>query len=174
MIEGPIIISSTLENFHNKLWSYYIPIPKEIGDQFVEGDNRRVLCFINGNQPMHSALMHKDGDYTIYVNTEQKKKLGIEEGDVVEVHLEKDTSEFGLPMPESFEVLLAQDEEGRKYFQSLTMGKQRSLIYIVQKVKNVDSQLAKGLAIMHHLKEDGGTLDFKRLNVLIKEYNNRK
>ncbi|MEP5612239.1 MAG: DUF1905 domain-containing protein [Cyclobacteriaceae bacterium] len=169
-----IELTSTLENFHNKLWSYYIPISKEIGDQFVEGDNRRVLCSINENEPMHSALMHKDGAYTIYVNTEQKKKLGIEEGDTVSVILEKDISEFGLPMPESFEVLLAQDEQGREYFQSLTMGKQRSLIYIVQKVKNVDSQLAKGLAIMHHLKEDKGVLDFKRLNVLIKEYNNRR
>ncbi len=166
-------ITSTLENFHNKLWSYYIPIPKEIGDQFIEGDNRRVLCSINGNEPIHSALMHKDGAYSIYVNTEQKKKLGIEEGDEINVSLEKDTSEFGIPMPESFEVLLAQDDEGRNYFQSLTKGKQRSLIYIVQKVKNVDSQLAKGLAIMHHLKEAKGVLDFKRLNVLIKEYNNR-
>ena len=166
--------TSTLEHFHNKLWSYYIPIPKKIGDQFVEGDNRRVLCSINGSTPIHSALMHKDGDFTIYVNTELQKKLGIEEGDTVNVRLEKDTSEFGLPLPESFEVLLAQDDEGRAYFQSLTMGKQRSLIYIVQKVKNVDSQLAKGLAIMHHLKEEKGVLDFKRLNVLIKEYNSRK
>ena len=167
-------LTSTLENFHNKLWSYYVPIPKEIGDRFVEGDNRRVLCSINGCDPLHSALMHKDGEYTIYVNTELKKKLKVEEGDKVEIVLEKDTSEFGIPMPESFQVLLAQDDEGRVYFQSLSMGKQRSLIYIVQKVKNVDSQLAKGLAIMHHLKEAKGNLDFKRLNVLIKEYNNRK
>ena len=173
MKAGKINFQSTLEHFHNKLWSYYVPVPKEIGDQFVEGENRRVLCSINGNNPMHSALMHKDGGYSIYVNTAQKKKLGIDEGDKVEVILEKDISKFGIPMPESFEVLLAQDDEGRSYFQSLTMGKQRSLIYIVQKVKNIDSQLAKGLAIMHHLKEDKGQLDFKRLNVLIKEYNNR-
>ncbi len=167
-------LTTTLENFNNKLWSYYLPIPKEIGDQFIEGDNRRVLCSINGNEPMHSALMHKDGDYSIYVNTEQKKKLVIEEGDRVTVTLEKDTSEFGIPMPESFEVLLAQDDEGREFFLSLTKGRQRSLTYIVQKVKNVDSQLAKGLAIMHHLKESKGELDYKRLNVLIKEYNNKK
>lgn len=169
-----IEIKSTLENFHNKLWSYYIPVSKKIGDQLVEGDNRRVLCSINGNAPVHSALMHKDGEYTIYVNTELQKKLGIQEGDTLNVNLEKDTSEFGIPMPESFEVLLAQDDEGRGYFEGLTKGKQRSLIYIVKNVKNVDSQLAKGLAIMHHLKEDKGALDFKRLNVLIKEYNNRR
>ncbi len=167
-------ISSTLENFHNNLWSYYIPIPKAVGDQFIEDDHRRVLCSINGSTPIHSALMPKGDEYTIYVNTKLQKKLGIEEGDELKVTLEKDTSEYGHEVPESFRVLLDQDVEGRTYFETLTKGKQRSLIYIVTRVKNIDSQLAKGLAIMHHLKEAKGVLDFKRLNVLIKEYNNRK
>ncbi|MEQ9302344.1 MAG: YdeI/OmpD-associated family protein, partial [Marinoscillum sp.] len=100
--------------------------------------------------------------------------LGIEEGDEISVTIEKDHSEFGHEVPESFQVLLDQDEAGRSFFEELTKGKQRSLIYIVKKVKNIDSQLAKGLAIMHHLKEAKGELDFKRLNELIKEYNNRK
>jgi hypothetical protein len=165
---------STLENFHNNLWSFYIPITKKLGANFIEGDNRRVLCSINRNPPIHSALMPKGDEYTIYITSKLKKQLGLIEGDKLNVSLEKDTSEFGIPMPESLEVLLVQDDEGRKHFQSLTKGKQRSLIYIVQKVKNIDSQLAKGLAIMHHLKEAAGELDFKRLNILIKEYNNRK
>ena len=167
-------VKTTLENFHNNLWSYYLPIPKEIGDQFIEDGNRRVKCIIQGLDPIHGALMPSGDIYTIYINNKAQKKLGIEEGGEIEIELEKDTSEFGFPVPESFEVLLAQDEEGNEYFRQLTKGKQRSLIYLVQKVKNIDSQLAKGLAIMHHLKEAKGVLDFKRLNVLIKEYNNRK
>lgn len=165
---------STLENFHTKLWSHYVPVPREIGNQFVEGDNRRVLCSLNGQEPIQAALMHKEDEFFILVNKALKERLAIEEGQELSVSLEKDTSEFGHQVPESFEVLLAQDEEGRKYFEELTKGKQRSLIYLVSKVKNVDSQLAKGLAIMHHLKEAKGELDFKRLNVLIKEYNNRR
>ena len=167
-------IKSTLQNFHNDLWSYYIPIPKQVGAQFIVGENRRVLCSVNDKPPIHAALMPRGDEYTIYVRKELKQKLEVEEGDEVDVTLEKDRTEFGVPMPESFEVLLAQDDEGRKYFEKLTKGKQRSLIYIVGKVKNVDSQLAKGLAIMHHLKEAEGNLDFKRLNVLIKQYNNMK
>lgn len=168
------IFDSTLENFHNKLWSYFIPIPKAIADQFIEGQNRRVLCTVNNHQPIHAALMPRDGDYFILINTKLQKQLGIEEHEKISVTLEKDRSEYGHPMPESFEVLLSQDEEGAAYFHELTKGKQRSLIYIVQKVKNIDSQLAKGLAIMHHLRESKGNLDYKRLNELIKHYNNRK
>lgn len=160
--------------FEAELWSYYVAIPKNIGNQFIEGDNRRVQCIINGADPIHSALMPKGEVYSIYVKKEFMKKHNLSEGEEVSVLLKKDTSEYGMPVPESFLVLLDQDEEGAGYFKGLTMGKQRTLVHIVGKVKNVDSQLAKGLAVMHHLKEAKGELDFKRLNVLIKEYNNRK
>ncbi len=113
-----------------------------------------------------------EGSY-ILVNQKIRTKLNISEGDKVEVTLEKDNSEYGIPMPESFNVLLDQDEVGSKFFHSLTPGKQRSLIYIVGKVKSIDSQLNKGLAILDHLTEVQGKLDFKALNVKIKEYNQR-
>ena len=160
--------------FESDLWSYYVAIPKKIGDQFIEGEDRRVICLINDCPPIYSALMPKGEVYSIYVKKEFMKKHGLGEGDEVDIQLEKDKSEYGMPVPESFQVLLDQDTEGSMYFHELTKGKQRTLIHIVGKVKNVDSQLAKGLAIMHHLKETRGELDFKRLNVLIKEYNNRK
>ncbi|MEQ6166757.1 YdeI/OmpD-associated family protein [Ekhidna sp. MALMAid0563] len=160
--------------FESDLWSYYVAIPKEIGNQFIEGDDRRIICTINHTDPIHSALMPKGEIYSVYVKKEFMKKHHLQEGDQIDVKLEKDHSEYGMPIPESFQVLLDQDTEGSMYFHKLTKGKQRNLIHIVGKVKNVDSQLAKGLAIMHHLKEAGGELDFKRLNVLIKEYNNRK
>ncbi len=70
-------------------------------------------------------------------------------------------------------MLLDQDEAGKNHFNQLTPGKKRSLIYIVAKVKNIDSQLNKGLAIIEHLKQENGMLDFKKLNVLIKMYNQR-
>ncbi len=169
-----LTLSAQLEDFKSKLFRYYIPLTKDQGDPFIEGDNRRITCSINGNSPYQCALMHMEGGYYILVKNPLRKKLGIDEGDKLTVTIEKDHSEFGHEVPESFQVLLDQDDEGRVFFEELTKGKQRSLIYLVTKVKNVDSQLAKGLAIMHHLKEAKGELDFKRLNVLIKEYNNRK
>lgn len=167
-------LTAPILKFEYDLWSYYVAIPKELGNQFIEGDNRRVICTIKDGTPIHGALMPKGEVYSIYVKKDFMKRYGIQEGDEVEVILEKDRSEYGIPIPESFQVLLDQDTEGNIYFHQLTKGKQRSLIHLVGKVKNVDSQLAKGLAIMHHLKEASGELDFKRLNVLIKEYNNRK
>lgn len=159
--------------FDSEAWSYYLAIPQNKADEFIEGDNRRVKCTLYG-ESIHSALMPKGDICFIYLKKDFMKRHGLVEGDEIEIHLEKDHSDYGIPLPDSFQELLNQDAEGSMYFHELTKGKQRSLIHIVGKVNNVDSQLAKGLAIMHHLKESGGNLDFKRLNVLIKEYNNRK
>lgn len=167
-------LKATILKFESKAWSYYVAIPKEAGEPFTEGTNRRIICTINDAPPLHGALMPKGDVYSIYLKKEFMKRHGLSDGDEVNVYLEKERSEYGIPVPESFRVLLDQDAEGSEFFHQLTLGKQRLLIQIVAKVKNLDSQLAKGLAIMHHLKESKGLLDFKRLNEVIKDYNNRK
>ena len=86
---------------------------------------------------------------------------------------EKDTSKYGMPMPEEFEEVLSTDLDGQKYFEQLTDGKKRNLIYMVAKVKNVDLKVAKSLIILDHLKANEGKLDFKLLNEAMK-LKNRK
>ncbi|MBE62878.1 MAG: hypothetical protein CMB89_11005, partial [Flammeovirgaceae bacterium] len=66
-----------------------------------------------------------------------------------------------------------QDKLASEFFHDLTPGKQRNLIYIISKVKNTDSRINKALAIIDHLTERNGKLDFKLLNEKIKEYNQR-
>ena len=109
----------------------------------------------------------------ILVNQELQKKLQLEIGDSVTLDLARDESKYGMEMPVEFETILNQDKLASEYFHLLTPGKQRNLIYIVSKVKNTDSRINKALAIIDHLLETSGKLDFKQLNVRIKEYNQR-
>lgn len=169
-----VTFTTTLEQLNYSIWSYHFPVNAEITAQFTEGNNRRVRCIVNhSNIVINTALMPIGDSSYIMVNKDVRAKLGLEEGDKVTLTLEKDTSEYGIPMPESFRVLLDQDNEGSEFFHRLTPGKQRSMIYIVGKVKNIDSQLNKGMAILDHLREVKGELDFKMLNQKIKEYNQR-
>ncbi|WP_194778126.1 YdeI/OmpD-associated family protein [Pararhodonellum marinum] len=162
---------STLENFNNRLWQFHVPVPESIALSFIEGDNRRVYVTLQDQIKIQAALMKAEPYWFILVNKKVKEKLRLNEGDKIKVVLEKDHTEFGLEMPEEFQVLLDQDEEGNDFFRALTMGKQRSLIYLVTQVKNPDSRLKKSLAILHHLKEVQGELDFKRLMATIKYFN---
>jgi uncharacterized protein YdeI (YjbR/CyaY-like superfamily) len=83
----------------------------------------------------------------------------------------KDDSKYGMPMPDEFQEVLYQEPDASKYFHELTAGKQRSLLYIVGKVKNTESRIKKSLAIADHLVANKGKLDFKMLNEAFKEYN---
>ena len=164
---------TTLQKFDPKLFGFHFPVPKEIAKVFIEGQNKRVICTVNNQLEMQCALMSYSAGYYILINKDRVKKLGLSVDDEVQLSLHKDLSEYGHEVPESFQMLLEQDDEGSAYFEKLTPGKKRSLIYLVGKVKNIDSQLNKGLAILDHLKTEQGILDFKKLNELIKDYNQR-
>lgn len=167
--------TTELEKVHSSLgWNYHIKIADALASEFIEGDFRRVVCTINGVKKLHSALM-PDGsrNWYIFINQQVRNELKIQAGDMLQIILEKETADYGTEMPVELEELLNQDDTGSKYFHELTPGKQRSLIYIVSKVKNTNSRLNKALAIVHHLKEVQGKLDFKGLNEMIKYYNNR-
>jgi hypothetical protein len=165
--------TTKLQKFDSKLWGHHFPIPATIAEEFIDGNDRRVVCKVNDLHSIQSALMPYPDGYFILVNVNIVKKLKLRIGDDVTLQLDKDHSEYGLPMPESLSALLEQDVEGNGFFEQLTPGKKRTLIYLVGNVKNIDSQLNKGMAILDHLKMENGKLDFKKLNQLIKEYNQR-
>ncbi len=161
-----------LEKFDFNHWQFHIAVPDEIASEMMDQANRRVLIWINGDGPHHAALMKSKDYWYFLVNLVLRKKLNLILEKPIEIQIQRDLSQYGHEVPEEFQVLLDQDEEGFGYFRSLTPGKQRSLIYLVTKVKNPDSRMKKSLAILHHLKLAKGKLDFKQLNEMIKYYNN--
>lgn len=166
-------LTVSVDNFNSPLWGHHLVIPEPMARQFIIGEDRRVVCTLDEKVTIHSALMPNKGDWFILLNKEIRTKLGVEAGDTVRIVLEKETAEYGMPLPEEMLVMLEQDEAGSRYFHALTPGKQRSLIYIVSKVKNIDSRINKAMAILDHLTEAHGKLDFKQLMTKIKAYNQR-
>lgn len=148
-------------------------VPDEVVKQIMQDKQRRVLCTINHQHTMHSALMPSPEGYFIMMSKEVRLKLSLNLFDQFQVTLAKDESEYGMPMPEEFEEVMQQDEQGKQLFLQLTAGKKRSLLYMIGKVKNVQSRINKSLAVMEHLKECNGKLDYKLLNAKIKEYNSK-
>lgn len=160
-----------LETFEFNHWQYHIPIPEAISSSLLAKNQRRILVWISNQGPYPMGLMKAKEYWYILINQKLRADLMLQEGKDIQVRLSPDESEFGHEMPEELQVLLDQDEEGNSYFRSLTMGKQRSLVYLVSKVKNPESRLKKSLAIVHHLKSSHGKLDFRQLNQVIKQFN---
>lgn len=172
--EHKVSAVATVESFNSALWKYHFVVPNELAKQFVEGNDRRVICTVNRTEELRCALMPRNGTYFILLNNAVRKRLKLTLGETLEYTLQKDRSEYGFEMPEELQEALSQNKQAQDAFHQLTKGKQRSLIYIVVKVKSSDSRIRKALAIAHHLEESEGELDFKRLNELIKHYNRLK
>ena len=166
-------LETIFSRFDHGLWGFYLPVPESIASEFVNGKDRRVEVCINEKITLHSALMPDKGLWFIMLNKQVVKKLGLQLGDRVSITIEKDHSEYGMPMPEEMFVCLEQDEIASDYFSRLSPGKQRSLIYLVSKIKNPDLRIRKSLAILYHLNANEGQLDYKMLNETFKDFNER-
>lgn len=166
-------IKSRLSRFDTKVYGLHFPLPDDV-KSVVEGfDNNRVIFSVNQLEGRRGAIMKSADYHYVLVNQGDVNKLNLQLGDEAILIFAKDESEYGMDMPEEFLMVMAQNEQAFKYFQELTPGKQRNLIYIAGQVKNSDKRINKALAIAEHLEEGNGLLDFKKLNITIKKYNNR-
>ncbi len=136
---------------------HFLVVKKEIVAKFgFEGKFKRVVCSINGGEGFQCALL-PSGDL-FYIIGNKKKRDGIVAGDTVKVELIKDESKYGLPMPEEFEEVLNQDADADRLFHALSAGKQRSLIYLISNVSDIDKRIHVALLVVAHLKENGGKI----------------
>jgi hypothetical protein len=161
--------TSVIEDLESNVWHFHIKVPSHIADPFVKSGNKRVVCKIEPDIEFQCALMPAGEEgWFINVNKEKRKQLQARLGTELNISLETDTSEYGLPLPPELEELFNQDDEGKRVFHSLTKGKQRNLLYIVGKPKSSDIRLRKAITILDYLKFTGGKLDFKELNEALK------
>lgn len=134
--------------------------------------SKRVLVSFSETVEWHAAFIPSGrGDYYIIVNKERVKALrqnGINLAKV-DVTLTPDESEYGMPMPIELAELLSMDSDADTYFHALTPGKMRALMYIIAKPKREETRLKKAVGITEYLKEVRGKLDFRELNVWMKE-----
>jgi len=78
-----------------------------------------------------------------------------------------------LPISDELSEVLAQEQEGSVHFQLLTPGKRRTLIHWVDNVKNPEIRIRRAIVLLRHLKNQEGSIDFRRLNQEMKEENQR-
>lgn len=154
MTQPTASFKAIIDRFNSNLWHFHVKVPKKIAVNFIDGNDKRVVCTLNQTESFQAALMSLgDGNFFININKQLRNKLKVNDGDEILVSLVKDDSEYGLPLPGEFKELLAQDVAGSDIFHSLTPGKQRTLLYIIGKPKSADLRIRNGIAVLEHLKQ---------------------
>ena len=128
-------------------------IPAEIVQYFGGKFNVRLLCRINEFEAFQCGLVSLGkGEAYISINKKRMKSFNLVDGDIVEIVLELDESQFGMVVPEELVEVFAQDSEGYTRFQNLAPGKQRYIIYYVNSVKSSELRIKRALLLINNLK----------------------
>jgi hypothetical protein len=133
-----------------------------------KGNLRRVVCTLDGTETFNCSLFPSRGDYFITVSKKLRDKLKVEIGDSITIELERDTSEFGMPMPNEFAEVLRQDPEGEKLFNTLSPGNQRLMLKLIVFVKDVDKRITRSLTGIELLKRSDGKFDYHAQHLAMK------
>ena len=161
----PVKFKSKLEVTDSSPPWHIVRVPKaKVADFGFKGNLRRVVCTLNETETFNCSLFPSKGDYFITVSKKLRDKLGLEIGKSVAVELEKDESQFGMPMPEEFAEVLRQDEEGERLFNALTPGNQRLMLKLIVFVKDVDKRIIRSLVGLEILKKYEGKFDYHLLH----------
>ncbi len=135
--------------------THSIAMPDSLVAPFLERGERRavvVASFEGKEVRFHAALQKRKGIYWIMFSKKHQKVLGLFPNDVFEIRLEKDTSEFGAPMPPELEEVLRQDPEAEALFKGLTPGACRSVIYAVSRYKSSQRRIELAFTICERMK----------------------
>lgn len=128
---------------------HYALVPAEVKKQFAERGTARVVAAIGSLTPFQCGLMPmKTGEGYLIINKARQKQLGLKHGDRVDVSIRPDESEYGAPMPEELESVLAQDDEARAKFEALTPGKKRAVMYGVAREKGVERRIETAVKLL--------------------------
>ncbi|QNR25016.1 YdeI/OmpD-associated family protein [Croceimicrobium hydrocarbonivorans] len=125
--------------------------------KFIEQHSKRVLIYGPDQKAIHRALqLRKDGYALIALSKAILKSWKLEVGDLVQIKVEPDTSEFGMSFPEEFKIVLEQDPEAAEVFERLKPGRQRGVLHYVSQPKGEESRIKRALEMAEKMRT--GTL----------------
>ena len=167
--------TSYIERFDESYATFHIPISDEIYNKMILlAPDKRIICTINNEFTFHCAMQSKVTFYFLMLNKETIKKYNYYENQEVSIEIIANNSKYGMPISEEFEEVLASDPDGEIWFEKLTDGKKRSLIFLTNKTKNPQLKIEKCFVVLEHLKRNRGQLDLQLLNEDFKNFINKK
>jgi hypothetical protein len=146
----PAQFDQTVQQLEKRKGGYYfLTLQADFVNQLSRQRSTRLLCTLDDTITYSCGLNHLgDGHFFIIVATKYIQKLQKELGDPISFTIEEDPNPLGVAIPEALEVLLEQDDDARRVFEQLTDGKKRSLIYSINRIKDIDKQVQKSLTFL--------------------------
>ncbi|MFZ6001471.1 MAG: YdeI/OmpD-associated family protein [Bacteroidota bacterium] len=156
MALSKVTFKAVIEKQPVKSGMHFIDVPLKVVRQFTDKKSVRVFCKINDVEFPCAIRSNGDGGFMITVGTPTLKKAKLTKGQAITASVRKDETKYGHKEPKELKEILAIDDEGREYWEQLTNGAQRSLIYYINSAKSVDKRIERSLLFINRLKDTKG------------------
>jgi len=148
----PIKFSTHIDKL-SYLNTFYLEISANVVKKIGGIGKQRLICEVNKAIKFQCGLMSlSEGRAYISINSKRMKELGVEKGDIVNVILTEDHSEYGVDVPEELTELFKQDPEGKRRFDLLKPGMQRYILNYVNTVKSIQLRVERAFLLISNLK----------------------
>lgn len=156
-MENILHFEAILERLPGKGGVFYIIVPDQIAQEFVEGRRpARIRCRLNGVVEFQCAIRPKGGGgFYINVGAPLRQQGKFVLGRKLSVQVWKDDSEFGRDMPEELTELLDIDPQGKDLFYASLPSMQRAIIHYISGAKSVQIRIDRAIMMIDRLKVKG-------------------
>jgi hypothetical protein len=114
-------------------------VPNEVVESLGAGKRPPVRVTING-YTYRNTIAVMGGVFMVGVSAENREKANVAGGDEVDVDIELDTQPRELTLPPDFSVILDREPAARRFFDSLSRGRQQALVLPVAQAKTPETR----------------------------------
>ncbi len=148
----PHIFAARIAQIDTGIVSHIVPIPPEIGEEYVEAGARRVIALLNGAEVRRYLFQTKDGEHAIMVGKSVIRDLGLPTEEPLIVELRPDPDPDRVDLCPELVAALALDEPASERFYGLSPGRQRSFALHVCGGKRSATREKRALEVARKLR----------------------
>lgn len=130
---------------------FFLIINSETVEQLTRKKQTRLICRLDGKISFQCGLNHYgDGNFFIIISSKNMKAINKNHGDTIYFEISEDPNPLGAEIPETVQILLEQDAVLKEKFDLLTDGKKRSILFQVNKIRDIDKQVIKAIGLINN------------------------
>lgn len=133
-------------------YTQHVLIPDDLFQKFREAQVKRIQVWFNSVGPFHLALNSKNGRGFLYISGATLKRIDAFPFEEIPVVIQPDETKYQAPEPKEWMELIEADEEIRNRFHALTIGKQRSILFAIDRMKSESARIRKTVSVANELR----------------------
>lgn len=130
---------------------FFLKVNAETVNRLKYKNKTRLICKLDHKVSFQCGLNHYgDGSFFIIISSRNMKLINRKSGDKIYFEITEDPNPLGAEIPETVSILLEQDDALKEKFNELTDGKKRSILIQINKIKDLDKQVSKTIALINN------------------------